>query len=189
MSDYAHTVLWVVGEPGIGKTTFCRKLLASHGTRARVLEENGTKWTFFGEHCAAVGTWEGSKFDGGDTVPPSKILPALGVYRDHLLGSKLVLFDGDKFANANAVRFVYSVISLKSALFAESSRLVCVHLVGPASAASGRAQRVAAGAKPQNESWVRGRATKSARFADAFGPFGDIITINRDEGQSWDIEL
>jgi len=182
MSDYAHSVVWVVGEPGIGKTTFCRKLLASHGEAGPCVDS----WTTFGDECAAVGSWTGSKFDGGDTVPPSKILPALLVWRERLISRKLVLFDGDKFANANAMKLVAASQCLKGHAFAEASRLVCVFLVGPASAAAGRAARVAAGAKPQNESWVKGRATKSARFAFAFEAFGDVVAINRDKGETWD---
>ena len=174
-------VLWVVGEPGVGKTTFCRKLLASYGPAGACADN----WTQFGADCAAVGSWTGAKFDGGDTVPPSRILPALNVYAREHLGRSLVLFDGDKFASRTAVDFVRHTVRTNMV----GRRLVCLHIVGPSSAASGRAMRVAAGAKPQNESWVRGRATKSSRFAERFAAVGagEVITIDRDKGETWEL--
>lgn len=203
MTEPAHTVLWVVGEPGVGKTTFSRSLLASYGPLR--VEIAKPKWTIFHPEdpeglpghrpataCAAVGSWKGDKFDGGDTVPPSDILPALGLYAERFAGRgevrpyRLVLFDGAKFSNSNAIHFIRK--SLAEAGTFLDSRLVCVHIVGPTSAAAGRAARVAAGARPQNESWVRGRRTAAANFADrsCYSCGVEVITINRDAGESWD---
>lgn len=182
MTERAHTVLWVVGEPGVGKTTFCRKLLATRGGIAGAPIAN---WSEFHDG-AAVGSWLGNAFDGGDRVPPSGILPALQYYRDHFTDRKLVLFDGDKFANFNAVQLVMKAVR-EAGRFADT-RLVCVHIVGPTSAAAGRTARVAAGARPQNESWVRGRRTKSSRFVEyaCYSCGVEVIKIDRDKGESWD---
>lgn len=176
MSEHARTVLWVVGEPGVGKTTFCRALLASYGTASAPRDS----WTEFGPEAAAVGSWLGGKFDGGDTVPPSRIFPALQTYRERFVDRKLVLFDGAKFSNRNAVLAVADGSRVLGA------RLLCVHIVGPLSAASGRLQRVAAGAREQNPSWIRGRRTAAANFVSTCYSLGiETIQINRDAGESW----
>ena len=190
MSAAAHTVLWVVGEPGIGKTTFCRKLFTSYGPElARIAKP---KWTIFGpprgsvEHisrldvCAAVGHWNGHNFDGGDSVPPSDIKPAIGFYEERLTTYKLVIFDGDKFANGNAVTAVREALRRKGEIAAFSQRtyqLVCLHLVGERAANEGRCAR----GSIQSEIWVKGRRTKSARFAERFArEFGPVITISKE---------
>jgi hypothetical protein len=117
-------VLWIVGEPGIGKTCLARRILLEYGPPNA--EVRKPKWTIFGWYArtdaVAVGTWRGDAFDGGDTVPIGDIKPALAHWAEHFAGgrapaSPLVLFDGDKFANANAVYFVER--RTKSARFAQ----------------------------------------------------------------------
>lgn len=174
-STHKHTVLWVVGEPGIGKTTLCRKLLDRFGPVVFALDK--PKWTVFGppkgilgsiahiephQVAAAVGSWKGDKFDGGDTVPPSYIKQALETYAKFFTEYKLVLFDGAKFANGNAIQAVMKGAQ-EAGRFLDT-RLVCLHLVGPEAAAAGRAARVDAGAKPQNEAWIRGRRKAADNF-------------------------
>lgn len=67
------------------------------------------------------------------------------------------VLDGDKLANAGAVALAREA----------GARVFCVHLVAPALAAE---RRKARGTK-QNETWVKGRATKARRFFEAFeGP-------------------
>ena len=129
--------------------------------------------------AAAVGTWRGDPFDGGDTVPIGDIKPALAYYADHLVNVPLVLFDGDKFANANAVLYVAACTDINHKTGATSPRLVCIHLVGEAEAAAGRAKRSETTGKTQNETWVRGRRTKSARFAESFP--GLVLTLTHED--------
>lgn len=192
MTEARHTALWVVGEPGVGKTTFCRKLFESYGPE--LVRVDRPKWTTFGPSkaaaepgvvCAAVGHWNGHTFDGGDSVPPSDIKPALDFYAKWFTGYKLAVFDGDKFANGNAVASVRETLERKTAEAIAISgmpyRLVCLHFVGERSAVEGRCAR----GSVQSASWVKGRRTKSARFAERFGrEFGAVIVIDRDNPQS-----
>lgn len=195
-TNWNAIVLWIVGEPGVGKTTAARKILADYG-RPKI-EHARPKWTeftnglFCGSHdeangdpklaitsAAAVGTWRGDPFDGGDTVPIGDIKPALAYYADHFVNVPLVLFDGDKFANANAVEYVRACSDINYKTGAVSPQLVCLHLVGPEEAAEGRAKRSETTGKVQNAAWVTGRRTKSARFAKDFP--GLVVTVSRED--------
>jgi len=157
-------VIWIVGEPGVGKTTHARRLLSEYGPVTNTV--TNPKWTEFGLDAAAVGHWTGGTFDGGDTVPIGQIKPALLYYAEHYSRRPLVIFDGDKFANLNAVRSVAENTS---------ARLVCVHLIGEEAAAGGRELR---GSK-QNIAWVKGRRTKARNFAAAFDQYGTVMEIPR----------
>jgi hypothetical protein len=172
-------VLWIVGEPGCGKTTLPRRLIADVRS-VKTLEHLRPKWTAFigsdaGLAAAAVGTWRGDAFDGGDTVPISDIKPALAYWAEHFAGAPLSVFDGDKFANENATEFVRKALGLH---YEEAEgRMVCIHLVGAEDAAAGRLARSALTGKTQDPTWVKGRRTKSARFAEKFP--GLVLRVSR----------
>lgn len=156
-----RTVLWVVGEPGAGKTTLARMLLEP-GSRINPKP----KWTI-GETVVAAGHYTGGKFDGADTVPYNGASEALTFWREVLSrNAALTLLDGDRFSNATAVEFFRSYV-LKPRLF-------CL-LVKPAPGLS--AQRRQERGSEQNETWIKGRVTKANNFYDGF-PTADRATLH-----------
>lgn len=157
-----HIALWLVGPPGVGKTTLAKLLLG--------FPEVGTipkpKWTVaLKKPWCAAGWYAGTTFDGADTVPYNGAAEALTYWKANLLGQpdlRITLFDGDRFSNQNALSFVEEALAL-----VPGSRTACLHLTaGPDILQARREQR---GSK-QSPSWMLGRATKAARFAEKFLP-------------------
>lgn len=163
-----RVVLWIVGPPGVGKTTLVRALI---GPLERIdLHLVGTpKWTVGDGFCAA-GHYTGQTFDGADTVPYNGVQTALKYWDDHLSGKELTIFDGDRFSHKSVVE-----------RFKGKAARACLLL--KADAKSLELRRAARGSK-QNASWVKGRETKSFNFwqdnfsdkepwgAEAFTPHG-----------------
>lgn len=157
------TVMWMVGEPGVGKTTLARLLLSEP---RRLIA--APKWTLCDDgRTVAAGHYTGAAFDGADTVPYTGAIAALEYWREALSGkADLTFFDGDRFSYAGAVEFLKAVpLPL---------RLLCVHVVAPEGVAAAR--RTARGTT-QNPAWVRGRATKARRFWESF-PEADRLTLD-----------
>lgn len=149
-------VLWIVGEPGVGKTTVARALLESYGPK--LTELRSPKFTRFGppmiDTVAAAGWWRGMPFDGADTLGISEIKSALAYWRDQLTELPLAVFDGDKLASASAVECVR----------AAGARMVCFLLADELGASARRLQR----GTHQNSIWVKGRRTKARNFYESF---------------------
>ena len=143
------TVLWVVGEPGAGKTTLVSRLIDNK----RTLHPK-PKWTI-GPRTAAVGHYTGGKFDGADTVPYNGVEQALVFWRECLQDRSLTIFDGDRFSNAGVVDWFRD-------LKKEPTLLRCIHFVIPPEEGLRRRQQRGT---TQNPVWVKGRITKAARFA------------------------
>jgi hypothetical protein len=145
------TVLWIVGEPGVGKTTLARGLLEPD---SRLIAK--PKWTVGPTVCAA-GHYTGATFDGGDTVAYNGAAACLDFWRERLQGHRLTILDGDRFSNGKVVAWFRE--------HAPYAKLMCAYLDAPAGVAAAR--RAARGSK-QNESWIAGRATKAHRFMGQF---------------------
>jgi hypothetical protein len=143
------TVLFVVGPPGVGKTTLVRRLL---NTPSTLIES--PKWTV-GEDVCAAGHYSGGTFDGADTVPYNGVQLALAYWESCLTDRSLTIFDGDRFSHAGTIAWFN----------ARGVEPVCLALTAPDDALAAR--RAARGSK-QNPSWMKGRVTKAARFADSF---------------------
>jgi GTPase SAR1 family protein len=140
------TAIFVVGAPGVGKTTLVRQLLDG----VALIEK--PKWTV-GRKVVAAGHYKGDTFDGADMVPYNGAQDALIYWRDSLRDRPFVIFDGDRFSNQTTLDFLRGQDLI--------GRFYCVHLVAREDIlAARRAKR----GSNQNPSWMLGRATKAARF-------------------------
>ena len=151
-------ILWVVGEPGVGKTTLVRHLLAENGdlSGAPYTFNAKPKWTI-GKEVAAAGHYLGQKFDGADMVPYNGVKQALEFWQEYVgPRCKLTIFDGDRFSNSGVIDFFREAtgpIDLRVVLLQNSEV-----------AAARRAER----GTTQDPAWVRGRKTKAERFITLF---------------------
>ena len=146
--------IWVVGEPGAGKTHLVRQLL---GQRPACLVDGKVKWTVSAyDSMVAAGTYVGQPFDGADTVPYDGAKACLEFWRDAFPDKRVTIFDGDRFSNLGVVEWVRQQVP--------DVECWVVLLETPPEVA--QARRVARGSA-QNATWVKGRATKAVRFYDA----------------------
>lgn len=153
--------VYLVGSPGAGKTTLLSTLLGNYA-QLDLLDRpfKHTTYSVRDRHTALLG-WTRAPFGGTDTLPYTvkptveAWLPTAAQVFDVLIG------EGDRLANDGFF----------DALAAVSERLEVVHLRSSEEVeAERRAGRAAAyGMKPQNATWVKGRATKAARLAEKYG--------------------
>jgi hypothetical protein len=146
-------VLFLVGAPGVGKTTLVRGLL---GSEPRLVLK--PKWTLSGTDICAGGHYTGAAFDGADTIAYNGARAAFEYWVENLRGYPLTILDGDRFSNANALSWWVDA----------GADICCAHLTLPESRAQ---QRRDARGTTQNPTWVKGRATKAARFAERVRPW------------------
>lgn len=143
------TAVWIVGAPGVGKTSIAREIMEFD--KPYVLHPS-PKWTV-GSEIVAAGHYDGSTFDGSDTVPYSGAKVALDYWQSKLLpAARLTIFDGDRFSDIGCFERVRS----------SDVVLRIVHVVASDEVLS---QRRMARGSTQSPSWMKGRATKAARFA------------------------
>jgi hypothetical protein len=157
--------VFVVGPPGVGKTTMMRSVFSSLDSFGSAFLSPNPKWTVCAEQFAAAGHYTGNTFDGADTVPYTGAMKALESLENNLplWRPKFVFFDGDRFSYVAAAERVKQTMPIRVALLNGSTSLL-------------QARRAARGTK-QNETWLAGRATKAARFAATF-PSQDRLALD-----------
>lgn len=153
------TVLWLVGPPGVGKTTLARKII---GQVQELVEK--PKLTV-AEFATAAGHYTGAVYDGADTVPYNGAAQVIDLWKQVFVTARpLFLLDGDRFSNANC----------KAMLAGEGIRQRCILLTGSEELL---AQRRYIRGSTQDSAWMAGRATKANNFARTF-PEGDLLTLD-----------
>lgn len=144
------TVLFIVGPPGVGKTTAVRMML---GENVTLIEK--PKWTIV-SNLAAAGHYTGKTFDGADSVPYNGVKEALAYWDEHLKWSKtFTVLDGDRFSYAASKAFFEQRADRVCAMYFSASDAVLAHR---------RAER----GSNQNPAWVKGRVTKATKFFHSF---------------------
>lgn len=145
-----NRALWIVGEPGVGKTTLVRALVG--GVPFSFVEN--PKWSLAGDRFALAGHYKGGTFDGADTVPYNGVEAALSYWDSNLRERfSVTIFDGDRFSHDTAREFVSS----------RASAFVVLLAAPPEVVAGRRRER----GSNQSASWVAGRKTKSTRFFES----------------------
>ena len=156
-----RVVLWIVGEPGAGKTSLARALL---GPNPLVTSSVSPKWTLsIPPGVVAAGHYTGGTFDGADTISYSGGAAAIDWWAENV-SAPLTILDGDRLSNRNTI----------ARLMREPVILACAYLELRSEIA---AERRAARGSDQNASWVKGRSTKARRFFESF-PGAIRITLD-----------
>lgn len=155
-----HYAIFLVGPPGVGKTTALRVLLGEDYTTISLPDEGAVKFTTNKELCFA-GHYGVGTFDGSDTVPMHGASICLDWWEDNILprkNYKATIFDGDRFSTNPCKNRLDSLEGVKA---------ICVYL--GASQEVLKARRDARGSN-QDPVWLRGRESKCRNFADKFKP-------------------
>lgn len=150
--------LFIVGAPGVGKTSAVRL-----GLGADPFTVPKPRWTIGRDGAVwAAGHYLGQTFDGADTVPYNGAREAL-TFWERKATARLTIFDGDRFSNEAAIAHVEAALG--------EANVLCVHLTAGGSVLDAR--RAARGSK-QNASWMAGRVTKASNVATRFQSLGRL---------------
>lgn len=164
------TILWVVGEPGVGKTTFVRAMLGDLWT---LVTEGAAKWTIAHHgRVVAAGHYNCKPFDGGDTISYTGAKATCSYWWNSLYhGAELTILDGDRMSTDSVIEYFMGCREPRVYI-----RIVCCMLTAPPHVT--KVRRDARG--PQTESWVKGRKTKAERFFNKFGADSVLVSSNCD---------
>ena len=120
------------------------------------------KWSFTDTVCAA-GHYKGELFDGADTIPYNGAKEVLEWWSRAFLTWPLTVFDGDRMSTKGTLEFLDRFNVQRYAILLQASPLDLI------------ARRLERGSK-QNPAWIKGRETKSERFAEQVGAFTELNT-------------
>lgn len=155
-----HYAVFVVGPPGVGKTSALRELLGEEYKTIHPEDNKAVKFTVNNELCF-TGHYGTGTFDGSDTVPMHGASICIDWWKENILPDtkyKATIFDGDRF----------STNPCKTSLEAlEGVRVLCVYMgASQETLDSRRSER----GSNQDPVWLKGRESKCRNFADKFKP-------------------
>mgnify|MGYP003640436738 CR=1 FL=1 len=156
-----HTAIFVVGPPGVGKTSAVRILLGGSYTNFTHPDTKKVKWCFQdGGPYVFAGHYGKGTFDGADTVPNDGWVPCMEYWEEKILpqeGITVTVFDGDRFSHGNCVKFLED----------RGVRVLCAHLTASDEVMDARRKQRGS---DQNPTWLKGRVSKARNFAQRFIP-------------------
>jgi hypothetical protein len=152
-------ILFVLGAPGVGKTTVARQLLCFDALPVQFTEPPAPKWSRCGSIVAA-GYYKGDTFDGADTIPYSGAKAALEYWASHYRDEvALTILDGARFSTAPSLARIREL--------APRHAIVGVHLTADAAVDARRRAR----GSDQDPAWLKGATTRARNFAEQLGAF------------------
>lgn len=158
--DRMHTAVFVVGPPGVGKTSAVREVLGEGYVNFTHPETSKVKWCL-NAPWAFAGHYGMGTFDGADTVPNDGWIPCMEWWEKEILSRpelySYTLFDGDRFSHANCQKFLED----------RGVRVLCVHLTASDEVMDARRKERGS---DQNPTWLKGRVSKARNFAERFKP-------------------
>lgn len=155
-----HHAIFVVGPPGVGKTSALRELLGEEYKNITVPNNGRIKFATNQELCF-TGHYGTGTFDGSDTVAMDGAKHCIDWWKENILPNpqyKATIFDGDRFSTNPCKAELESL---------EGVRVLCVYM--GASQETLNSRRAERGSN-QDPTWLRGRESKCRNFADKFKP-------------------
>lgn len=146
------TLLYIFGEPGVGKSTLTQRLLR-HTTRGTPVHyTRPIPCTVWPNHVLHIGNPhpKNPQHPGTDTLPYTA-LPTARTWITTIPPHILTIAEGDRLANTTFWDIAHNY----------GHPLILIHLTNPTAAAHQRTQR---GTK-QNPTWLQGRQTKTHNLA------------------------
>lgn len=155
-----HYALFIVGPPGVGKTSAIRELVGEGFSTIHPEDNKAVKFTVTEDICFA-GHYGTGTFDGSDTVPMHGASICIDWWKENILPNKkykATIFDGDRFSTSPCKASLDELEGVKA---------LCVYM--GASQETLDARREERGSN-QDQTWLKGRESKCRNFADKFKP-------------------
>lgn len=151
-------IVYIIGQPGSGKSTLMKAWLAQHQFVAQNKEPfKHETYTHGTTHIYSLGIQKNQPFGGTDTLPNTVITKVID-WIPTLPADSIIIGEGDRLANQRFFDFCKD----------QTTEFILVWLNTPNELASQRREERATRLQKtlQNPSWIKGRITKSTNLAN-----------------------